>query len=162
MLVGGKAVPVPGKCLACCRRSTDDCGWVSPLSSAPVPRARPARGPARDGRGNLRASVAACASGCNRLARERRGCWLGGGALGVLFSQDSRQGFQALAPPPPAPLKAALGRRFHLDFVERARYTRTKPKCPRSLRLRQALPGAPPIEAAPVSSHHTPTGHKGP
>lgn len=86
------------------------------------------------------------------------GWWGIGGALQP--GQPARLPGTSTAPP--APLKAALGRRFHLDFVERARYTRTKPKCPRSLRLRQALPGAPPIEAAPVSSHHTPTGHKGP
>lgn len=65
------------------------------------------------------------------------GWWDGGGALQP--GQPARL--------PGTPSKAALGHGLHLDFVEHADYTRshwddTKPKCPYSPRLQQALPGA--------------------
>lgn len=86
--------------------------------------------------GGLRLWVQQAGSGAERVLA---GWWGVGGAV-----QPGQPARLPGTSTPPTPLKAALGRRFHLDFVERARYTRTKPKCPRSLRLRQALPGPPP------------------
>lgn len=152
MLVGGKAVPVPGKCLACCRHSTDDCGTgvtsqlctSHPLPSSPGPTMRRAWKPPCVC-ANLRLWVQWIRAP-SRLARERRRGWLGGGMVGVLFSQPGQLA-RLLGTALPAPAKAALGRRLHLDFVGHVNYTHsywndTKPKRPHSPRLRQALPGA--------------------
>lgn len=166
MLVGSKAVPVLGKCLACCRHSGDDCGTgvTSQLCTSHLLLSSPGSTMRRAWKAlcvcaNLRLWVQWIRAP-SRLARERRGGWLGGGMVGVLFSQDSRQGFQAPPQRPPWDT-GSIWISWSTPTIHAATGMTQSQSAPTVRGFDRPCRGLPTRGCPSVSSRHPPTGHKG-